>query len=166
MDSEPRAQSRGCGQMTVSAALALWIGLFPIGTAALIHVILPGTVSDQTLAAAAIVATAAFLVPPLVATALLTRSRSGWHAIAALAASSVAVGGYLLVDAAGWEDARHGVQIRYLHAACEGNGIHLQDRFGSRNLQKHTIYVAGRRGTYGRGSRTPTPPRRRPACTR
>jgi subtilisin family serine protease len=51
------------------------------------------------MAAVAIVVTAAVLLPPFVAVALLTRRRPGWQTAAAVAASCAALTGYLLLDA-------------------------------------------------------------------
>jgi subtilisin family serine protease len=98
MDREPRTKAPGCWQAATDAALVLWLVCVPIGTTALVRAIMPSTASDRVTVVASLSVTAALVLAPLLVAALLARRRDGWQATAALAASTVAIEGYLLLD--------------------------------------------------------------------
>jgi hypothetical protein len=98
MNESTKTQS-GCGQAAWGAALVLWLGLVPVGALLLSKLALQNMASPRVATAAAVAASAVFLLPPLVAVALIARRRAGRQTLAALAASGAAIAGYVLLDA-------------------------------------------------------------------
>ena len=89
----------GCGQATVIVLMLLWLGVIPAGVMLLVDAGLGGVAAPVVLAVAAIGASAAALLVPFAAVALITRRRAGWEATTATAAVLVGVVGHLVLDA-------------------------------------------------------------------
>ncbi len=99
MDERPETRyAEGCARVTASAALVLWLALVPAGALVASKLALEALAPSNVAAAVAIAIAAALLLPPLVGVALFARRSEEWQTVAALAASSAIVGGYLLLD--------------------------------------------------------------------
>lgn len=89
----------GCGQVTVSLALLLWLGLAPAGTTFVLDTLLDGLAPPGLISAAIFIVTAALLLVPSVGVTLATRHRAEWKQTAAVAIGSTLAAGALLLDA-------------------------------------------------------------------
>jgi hypothetical protein len=99
MDALSGTKRVGCGQLVVIVSMLVWLGAVPVGVMFLTERALGGTAAPGVVAASAIAITAVLLLLPAVGGALLTRRRSGWEAIAAVAAGVATAAGYSLLDA-------------------------------------------------------------------